>query len=51
MTAEHFSFENRTYQYTLPNDILTDDQIKFYEDNGFLLLKNLFPHELLDKFT
>lgn len=35
-------------RYTLDNPILTPEQRQFYEDNGFIVIKNLVEHELLD---
>ncbi|EHB07529.1 Phytanoyl-CoA dioxygenase, peroxisomal, partial [Heterocephalus glaber] len=32
---------SQRFQYTLDNDVLTLEQRKFYEDNGFLVIKNL----------
>ncbi|KAK2721461.1 hypothetical protein QYM36_003672 [Artemia franciscana] len=36
------------FRYTLDNQLLTIEQRQFYEDNGFLVIKNLVPHGLLD---
>ncbi|XP_030071556.1 phytanoyl-CoA dioxygenase, peroxisomal [Microcaecilia unicolor] len=36
--------------YTLDNDVLSPEQRLFYEENGFLLVKNLVSHEDLDRF-
>ncbi|KAM4039179.1 phytanoyl-CoA dioxygenase, peroxisomal [Anomaloglossus baeobatrachus] len=38
------------FHYTLDNDRLTTEQRQFYEDNGFLVIKNLVSHEDLDDF-
>ncbi|XP_074124725.1 phytanoyl-CoA dioxygenase, peroxisomal [Sminthopsis crassicaudata] len=35
------SFHPPKFQYTLDNNVLTLEQRQFYEDNGFLLIKNL----------
>ncbi|XP_021097692.1 phytanoyl-CoA dioxygenase, peroxisomal [Heterocephalus glaber] len=32
---------SQRFQYTLDNDVLALEQRKFYEDNGFLVIKNL----------
>ncbi|CAJ0959029.1 unnamed protein product [Ranitomeya imitator] len=37
-------------RFTLNNDLLTTEQRQFYEDNGFLVIKNLVSHEDLDDF-
>ena len=34
--------------YTLDNPLLTLEQRQFYEDNGFIVVKNLVDHKLLD---
>ncbi|XP_073407373.1 phytanoyl-CoA dioxygenase, peroxisomal [Dendrobates tinctorius] len=39
-----------TFRFTLNNDLLTTEQRQFYEDNGFLVIKNLVSHEDLDDF-
>ncbi|XP_075064757.1 phytanoyl-CoA dioxygenase, peroxisomal [Mixophyes fleayi] len=36
--------------YTLDNDLLTTEQRHFYEENGFLLVKNLVSHTDIDDF-
>ncbi|RXG58243.1 Phytanoyl-CoA dioxygenase, peroxisomal [Armadillidium vulgare] len=38
------------FQYTLDNPKLTKDQRVFYEENGYLLIKNLVKHEYLDRW-
>lgn len=37
-------------RYTLDTDVLTPDQRLFYEQNGFLLIKNLVSDEDISKF-
>uniref|UniRef100_A0A2D4MPW0 Phytanoyl-CoA dioxygenase, peroxisomal n=1 Tax=Micrurus spixii TaxID=129469 RepID=A0A2D4MPW0_9SAUR len=37
-------------RYTLDNDILTLEQRQFYEDNGYLLIKNLVADEDIERF-
>ncbi|XP_043194893.1 phytanoyl-CoA dioxygenase, peroxisomal-like isoform X2 [Amphibalanus amphitrite] len=39
-----------SYQLTLDNGRLTEEQRRHYEENGFLVVKKLVPDELLDKF-
>lgn len=36
------------FRYTLNNPLLSDEQRRFYEENGFLVIKNLVDPELLD---
>ncbi|XP_013922113.1 PREDICTED: phytanoyl-CoA dioxygenase, peroxisomal, partial [Thamnophis sirtalis] len=38
------------FQYTLDNDALTIDQRRFYEDNGYLVIKNLVADEDIERF-
>ncbi|XP_061167989.1 phytanoyl-CoA dioxygenase, peroxisomal-like [Saccostrea echinata] len=38
------------FRYTLDNSILSYEQRKFYEDNGYLVIRNLVPKEELDKY-
>ncbi|KAM6154186.1 phytanoyl-CoA dioxygenase, peroxisomal [Erethizon dorsatum] len=38
------------FQYTLDNDVLTLEQRKFYEDNGFLVIKNLVSDADIQRF-
>lgn len=44
-----YTYDNPKFHYTLPNNILTDAQRQFYDDNGFLVIEKLIPDELLDK--
>lgn len=37
-------------RYTCDNNLLTPEQRLFYEENGFLLIKNLVSHEDIDQF-
>ncbi|XP_077329826.1 phytanoyl-CoA dioxygenase, peroxisomal [Lithobates pipiens] len=39
-----------SFQYTLDNNLLTTEQRHFYEENGFLVVKNLVSHEDIDDF-
>ena len=34
----------------VPNDVLTEEEIDFYNKNGYLVVRNLVPQELLDKY-
>lgn len=38
------------YRYTCDTDLLTPEQRLFYEENGFILIKNLVSEEDIDKF-
>ncbi|XP_070802722.1 phytanoyl-CoA dioxygenase, peroxisomal [Pituophis catenifer annectens] len=38
------------FRYTLDNDVLTPEQRRFYEDNGYLLIKNLVADEDIERF-
>ena len=40
----------RHLKYSLANSKLSDEQRQFYEDNGFLVIKNLVDAEYLDKY-
>ena len=37
-----------TFQFTLDNPHLTQAQRTFYEQNGFLVIPNLVPHDKID---
>lgn len=37
------------FRYTLDNDKLTYEQRQFYEDNGYLLIKDSIDHSILDE--
>ncbi|XP_062578730.1 phytanoyl-CoA dioxygenase, peroxisomal-like [Saccostrea cucullata] len=39
-----------TFRYTLDNAILSDEQRQFYEDNGYIVIKNLVSKEKLDLY-
>ena len=43
--------DGKYFQYTLTdnNGLLTRDQRQFYEKNGFLVIPNLVPHEMIDE--
>jgi len=36
------------FRYTLDNDLLTDEQRQYYEDNGYLVIRNLVPKNELE---
>ncbi|XP_041113634.1 phytanoyl-CoA dioxygenase, peroxisomal [Polyodon spathula] len=38
------------FRYTMDNDVLTPEQRLFYEENGFLIIKNLVPDEAIERF-
>ncbi|XP_062578752.1 phytanoyl-CoA dioxygenase, peroxisomal-like isoform X2 [Saccostrea cucullata] len=38
------------FRYTRPGGFLTESQRQFYEDNGFLVIKRLVPHQKLDMY-
>ncbi|XP_042370757.1 phytanoyl-CoA dioxygenase, peroxisomal-like, partial [Plectropomus leopardus] len=38
------------FRYTCDTDLLTPDQRLFYEENGFILIKNLVSDEDIDRF-
>uniref|UniRef100_A0A8C6XU10 Phytanoyl-CoA dioxygenase, peroxisomal n=1 Tax=Naja naja TaxID=35670 RepID=A0A8C6XU10_NAJNA len=50
MRSETSSQENKVQFYTLDNDFLTLEQRQFYEDNGYLLIKNLVADEDIERF-
>jgi phytanoyl-CoA hydroxylase len=46
-TAKYPYTEN--FRYTLNNHLLSQDQRKFYEENGYLVIPYLIEDELLDE--
>ncbi|KAL3279776.1 hypothetical protein HHI36_017284 [Cryptolaemus montrouzieri] len=40
---------NNQFRYTKNNNTLSDEQRQFYEENGYILIKNNVPHALIDK--
>ena len=34
----------------VPNDVLSQEQVDFYNKNGYLVIRNLVPQELLNKY-
>uniref|UniRef100_A0A2I3LPW3 Phytanoyl-CoA dioxygenase, peroxisomal n=1 Tax=Papio anubis TaxID=9555 RepID=A0A2I3LPW3_PAPAN len=49
-TISSASFHPQQFQYTLDNNVLTLEQRKFYEENGFLVIKNLVPDADIQRF-
>ena len=39
---------HQQFRYTLNNPVLSYEQRKFYEDNGYVVIRNLVPKEKLD---
>ena len=39
-----------SYKYTVDHGILTDTQRRFYEKNGFIVVKKLIPQNELDNY-
>ncbi|XP_024436302.1 phytanoyl-CoA dioxygenase, peroxisomal [Desmodus rotundus] len=44
------SFHPQQFQYTLDNNVLSLEQRKFYEENGFLVIKNLVSDADIERF-
>ncbi|XP_045483727.1 phytanoyl-CoA dioxygenase, peroxisomal-like [Harmonia axyridis] len=42
---------SRKYRFTVSDKALNDQQRKAYDENGYVLVKNIFPHTLLDEFS
>nr|XP_051677485.1 phytanoyl-CoA dioxygenase, peroxisomal isoform X3 [Oryctolagus cuniculus] len=49
-TASPASFQPQKFQYTLDNNVLSLEQRKFYEENGYLVIKNLVSHADIQRF-
>ncbi|XP_036376179.1 phytanoyl-CoA dioxygenase, peroxisomal [Megalops cyprinoides] len=50
-SAQSVSYHQpHTFRYTLDNDVLSPEQRLSYEENGFILIKNLVSEEDIDKF-
>ncbi|KAM5235007.1 phytanoyl-CoA dioxygenase, peroxisomal isoform 1-T1 [Ctenodactylus gundi] len=49
-TVSQANLQPQQFQYTLDNDVLTLEQRKFYEDNGFLVIKNLVSDADIQRF-
>ncbi|XP_025253325.1 phytanoyl-CoA dioxygenase, peroxisomal isoform X3 [Theropithecus gelada] len=49
-TISSASIHPQQFQYTLDNNVLTLEQRKFYEENGFLVIKNLVPDADIQRF-
>ncbi|XP_044533207.1 phytanoyl-CoA dioxygenase, peroxisomal isoform X2 [Gracilinanus agilis] len=43
-------YHPQQFQYTLDNNVLTLEQRQFYEDNGFLVIKNLVPEADIQRY-
>ena len=39
-----------TFRFTLENPLLSHEQRRFYEENGYVVIKNLVPGDKLDKY-
>jgi phytanoyl-CoA hydroxylase len=48
--AVDITLPNDKFKYTVDNNKLTLDQRRFYETNGFLVIKNLVPQHKLDRY-
>ncbi|XP_029329680.1 phytanoyl-CoA dioxygenase, peroxisomal isoform X2 [Mus caroli] len=48
--ASPASFHPEQFQYTLDNNVLSLEQRKFYEENGFLVIKNLVSDDDIQRF-
>jgi len=48
MTQTTSNMNNAKFRYTLDNNFLSQDQREFYEENGFLVVRDLVPQPLLD---
>lgn len=44
------ALELDTDSLVLPNDLLTQEQVDFYNKNGYLVVRNLVPQDLLSKY-
>ncbi|XP_058388800.1 phytanoyl-CoA dioxygenase, peroxisomal-like [Diceros bicornis minor] len=49
-TGPPASFHPQQFQYTKENNVLTLEQRKFYEENGFLVIKNLVSDADIERF-
>ncbi|XP_008850110.1 phytanoyl-CoA dioxygenase, peroxisomal [Nannospalax galili] len=49
-TISPASFHLQQFQYTLDNNVLSLEQRKFYEENGFLVVKNLVSDDDIQRF-
>ncbi|EDL78674.1 phytanoyl-CoA hydroxylase, isoform CRA_b [Rattus norvegicus] len=48
--ASPANFCPEQFQYTLDNNVLSLEQRKFYEENGFLVIKNLVSDDDIQRF-
>ncbi|XP_077658865.1 phytanoyl-CoA dioxygenase, peroxisomal-like isoform X3 [Urocitellus parryii] len=46
----HASFHPKQFQYTLDNNVLSLEQRKFYEESGYLVIKNLVSDADIERF-
>ncbi|XP_038596968.1 phytanoyl-CoA dioxygenase, peroxisomal [Tachyglossus aculeatus] len=44
------SCQQKPFQYTLDNNLMSLEQRQFYEDNGYLVIKNMVPDADLQRF-
>ncbi|XP_062066867.1 phytanoyl-CoA dioxygenase, peroxisomal-like isoform X1 [Lepus europaeus] len=49
-TASPASFQPQQFQYTLDNNVLSLEQRKFYEENGYLVVKHLVSDADIQRF-
>nr|XP_002717654.2 phytanoyl-CoA dioxygenase, peroxisomal isoform X11 [Oryctolagus cuniculus] len=49
-TSSPASFQPQKFQYTLDNNVLSLEQRKFYEENGYLVIKNLVSDADIQRF-
>ncbi|XP_053428774.1 phytanoyl-CoA dioxygenase, peroxisomal isoform X2 [Nycticebus coucang] len=49
-TISSASFQPQNFQYTLDNNVLSLEQRQFYEENGFLVIKNLVSDVDIQRF-
>uniref|UniRef100_A0A2K5RNQ4 phytanoyl-CoA dioxygenase n=1 Tax=Cebus imitator TaxID=2715852 RepID=A0A2K5RNQ4_CEBIM len=49
-TISSASFHPQQFQYSLDNNVLTLEQRKFYEENGYLVIKNLVSDADIQRF-
>ena len=48
--SETAAVDYDTASLVVPNDILSQEDVDFYNKNGYLVVRNLVPQELLDKY-
>lgn len=42
-------FKMSNYRYTKSGNNLSEEQRQFYEENGFIIIRNLVEHSVLDE--